>query len=751
MQLGSIHCYVPRSITGEKACFRMLRSSQETPVVSNKMQSQTLNVKCWRDKQSGIIYLDTAGMFENRGEEEKLWTKYCNSMIYSMVGGVQAIVITISYKAIFDSIRGNEYAQFAEEVMDVTMGNRELYNSMVFLITNIRTQDGDVEPAWLVADIKEFIKGIKSTVKTIMIKLGKDYPTLMPNKKFDETAAAAAGDHRLKELEDLDNRIALLEQMKDESRFVLSNPDGETKCSSIRNELLRKIHGRSVPTQVLNEHCQSNSDYSFPIQTVASLLVGDQLNDVSELARLLRDEDKRLSSPEMADLVASDENSWKSVRDSLIDQKNTDIDNLRVEVKTKKAKKTKLEESMDKVAIDEEHIRKKFTTNFLYCEFLVGALTASDDYNYRGQPFVSYKFDGEKFGTKDKVVEKEKGKLAATFTSENGHNLDVNVSVMVYRKDHPSTIQMVARLKREIDALEDEIKKIKRTIRSYNAASNRQAFVNVVDSAGRETKEQIKKLEDHLLKPLTSPYSEDATYSLWQCMDSLMTFFQLADDTSSWHENLSIEVRETVSSFRKHWRAINELRQSERVKQIIPVAPVVHTTLPKDAVPPKHSTLYEMLTASGEKIQQINKATEGIGSHKLEVGGSCITVGSMMWIHMMVNWSSLAHPNFFLLVVMTINLFGMYNMLGWARSTSTEVVEALSEIGRRQQRELIGLSNSLARELQNEFHMTADRTDELSKRLVDKFKCSINFDIKKITFSSLVSVAFAKLWECVGK
>jgi hypothetical protein len=357
VQLGGVYQY------DEEQMVYVLKSSPcETPRTALDYTAKTLNITGFKDPEVMVYYVDTPGINENRGHNQELYTHSCLYMLYSLVKEFKAVVVVVNYQEVFTG-RADGFAAFAQEITQATLGLQFL-SSMVFLFTNVRKS-----PPYTLTQVLNKVRGV----------LGA--------RRVSRDALIAKKIHTVQEKEmlcSLQAQISILEMMSNTDKIVLSDPEGSDACRNIRSELLRKV--QSFPPvstlQLRTVRDKKITDSTLLFNDVLAKVAADYVPDLFSLSTLLDELVKRYALN--AEELNAISNDWKSYRRNKVGKARDNASALETQMTINKDSIRILETCTDEEVLFEQPIIKSVTTSFFYVEWIVGMLTASESFTYRG-------------------------------------------------------------------------------------------------------------------------------------------------------------------------------------------------------------------------------------------------------------------------------------------------------------------------------------------------------------------------------
>eukprot|EP01038_Epipyxis_sp_PR26KG_P016507 gene16507-22532_t len=638
--------------------FILVSSPAYTPKTSAGVISTTTNIGYYpAPDDSNCIFVDTAGLDENRGPEEWLWTKSCQGVLFSTLQAVRAVLFVINYDQVFkESARNAGIEGLAKSIQSIAMSDELFFRSMKFIVTNCidRGMVISVETVMNRAKLMlaECIKKMNDAIKF----LNKKYPMTIPERiqveanellqnndpQFEKWRFSLkevvkdkdnGGEEKLKLLEVHQITYRLLSAVieGEGKNIVLSNPIDEAACSVIRQEINSQIETTPIIEGVDLRKIKL-TDRSFLFLNVLHCVVCSFKPSITSLEKAMSQLKKKLHAErETLDKIKSD---WTDAREYLVEQKKTAISKLTAESKRQSDKVDYLSRSTDLVVHETTHIVAVRPFDVFNLNYLWGDNVAKKTYYYNGQSFVKCEYNGNYDFVNQINMNKRTGDATLYFQSKNGADLDCKVRIYVHQKDSPATKQIIEGLISDNNTKSKQISSLNSAIESLLAIGSQQSLMNFFVDEHGELKKQLLQIIADLDKRVDneSPVTElDSLVGL----DSLFGVLAKSQSSPLYHKDLSKPVRDDIAEFREKVNAIRTMRQDEcfkgilkeeDLKRLIEDKPVC---LESDAPKPTKSTFVDKVF--GKKMSATlefnNKSVEQVFKYQFECGVCTIFFG----------------------------------------------------------------------------------------------------------------------------
>lgn len=565
----------------------LVSSITHTPQTAAGSVSKTLNIGVYQDKNSGLVYLDTGGLDENRGKEEALWSRNNLKILFSAVKELKSIIVVIDYRQAFAS-RGEGFKNLAEDIEKVISNEEIFYDSMIFVVTHGYNASEKILPNEIVSKAQAMLKEIDQQERKLNKYLEKMYPCENDDCKLDaivhnrltrrivseanETSVkyniGAIPEDDKKQLKRLQATRALLRAIiKKEQNIILSYPDGKKACQQIRENIIEKIHSNEIITRdTLDKRNNRMEDENLLFLNVLSSIASDDLNNLGTESELIKKFIRDCENKKT--LLENVERDWRGVQRFLITEREVHIKDLMLKLALNKEELARLQSSMEKVISSEQHVYKERNSGLLGLNFLFGMSRAVYEYAYSGQPFVSYELQArnEAFSVKVHENDQKDGKLRLRIESNNGQDLNLKIQVYVHEKDLPATLERVEVLKNLIIQIEEEVSNVNQQIISLNLIKTKEELDQEITNESNNIKEELRKIRTLFSVRIT----EDERFSKWETLIKLEKLFCIFKEKNDvLFESLPRATLETIKEFLKHCHSINNGLNNPHYKRFI--------------------------------------------------------------------------------------------------------------------------------------------------------------------------------------
>lgn len=637
----------------------LVHSPTETPKTSDGITSTTLNINSYLDETNQLLYIDTAGLNESRGEEEKIWTRSSLRVLFSSVRELKAVVLPINYPVIFCGDRDEGIQKLSEVLADIGIHNDQFYNSMIFLIKNGRDEEGEkITISSLIAQINQMCAELKRRENDLILRLNNRFPLSATdiakllaveatgkikssNCRFDVKEVSRKAKNDLDNLHFLQNSQVLLSTMaaNQGSKILLAYPNSPEECREMKKDLLVRILNntplsRDLLQTIQNQH---DSDANLIFLNILCDLATSYLSDLS--AELLLLEKLNKAYAQNKKILDAIERNWQEVRHQLVEQKKQEIIDERTVLDTQKEEIRRLEASIKKVV----HVNPKMPAEvcaekkggaFWWVLYLGSAAVAEKSYTYSDQPFVERRIHGENYEIVDEQSDSDKGKLEIKFRSSNGYDLNLKVEIMVYEKDLPATKTRVFFLKQENTKIEGRIATLRESITSLKSINNKKELYDEVTKENEELRSELELAANKFKNPLGSEEESE-----WHAVKALERIFLLLENLKIIHPNLSDPNKATIKDFLKKCSEISKEASKDLLQRIDPNIAKTAKYIPEPLNKEKNNpvirkTFFNQVKQMARTVT-IPKASDQhkdfLQEHKFELGCCMALLGYLLW------------------------------------------------------------------------------------------------------------------------
>ncbi len=755
IQLGAIYKKNP-----EKKGYLLERAGTYTPATSDGYTSKTLNIGSYEDSESQLMYLDTAGLDEHRGKEEKLWTKSSLDLLFSIVREIKAVVVFLDYAVTFGA-RAEGFRRLADEIFKVTMGAEIFYQSMVFVVTNGYDGSRKISIQDLVDDAASMLQEMIIQEYEFKVSLARRFPL----GRTERAAMAVAGmvgstsneadttgfninlvpEEDKQHLGKLGATRKLLETFVASSdKLVLSYPDGRIACQEIREKLLHKIRSTQVisRTTLVNIGRTLIPGNRLLLQNLLSSIASDYLRmGLTEEATLLSTLTENYQRKH--DDLDAIERDWESVKRHLITVKEQSIKAKKVELGVKQEECDRLKKSLTPMVHREDPILKESSSGFLGLKWLFRQAYSTEEYAYEGLPFLGYSFSGDDH-FESKVESKPlDGILKIKFTSNHGYDLNLKVRINMYEKDLPATIERVALLETEIQTRETEITVLQRSLMILGSVTSKEQLEKEITKENTALERRVQEVEvkfEPLLSPRTTCRERDA-------VNKLEIIFSLLRESGMQHPSLSTANRNSIDEFLTTCVTVKKASENEYLRRLLPSVVnsqrITDTSHLEDRLPVLSGVSDNVAVFFKQSNQALATAVSSnfFRSHKFEIG-FCMTLWPML---MRLE----ERPSMFPLAMTGVVTIGVFMMLSYLHASLNALSSNVAKITEVNKREFEHRLKEVVAEIEVESIKTAVTARNLSvfatQRLTEKFNFDVKADIKG-NLKTLVDVAGVRLF-----
>jgi len=348
----------------------LVRSSQWTPQTSDGWASKTLQVQLYRDSKTDLLYLDTAGLNENRGDIYRDWTSFSTAMVLSLLKEIKAVIVMVDFAETFGS-RGEGLRNLAESMSGIVGkgdSSEVFYNSTIFVFTNAWRNGKPLSSAVISETVKDFLEHETREFESIMSALKDRHgQRTLDSHGTLKIQWEQVPDVDKKRLHAKETSILLLQAMvntHDRGRSLTSCLTDPKSCRSQVQALSRLINSGPVITKGQLESIVA--DRETKSLAVNNMLVGilTQCQDSSTLLALLTQradcieqlvEVIKRHGPLMNAIQYGD---WKDVQMSLVSDKTKKKRELERQQQEHKEESLKLEKSDKMVVLQMDEVRE---------------------------------------------------------------------------------------------------------------------------------------------------------------------------------------------------------------------------------------------------------------------------------------------------------------------------------------------------------------------------------------------------------
>lgn len=719
------------------------------PATSDGYTSKTLHITACEDHKTELFYVDTAGLNENRGREEALWTRSSLDVLFSSVGEIRSILVVMNYSEVLSS-RGKGFCDLAEELNHVMNGSTLFYNSMVFVITHAYEEGSKITKAQAIRDATRLLQETQAKETSFIAELAKRFPPPTTTQLFNTAANAIAGqsggeappfnvnavpEEDKQRLTSLQATQRLLKAfIAAENRIILSYPDGEAACRALRTEIVNAIRDPNtarisrdalrnlVSTNLPNNRLTLQSTLCALASEFSSAGLSQEASLLSQLAEKYRKKSQVLDAIEC---------NWELVRYNLVAAKQAEIRQVRLKIAAKQAEITRIAHSTEIVTLDEIPVSKTCDLGFWGFRWLFNAAQANATCEYNGEAFLRHRIIGDTTHVEAKVTEEDRGqgRLKLAFESQNGYNIGLAVKIITYEKDAQATKRLVALREQEIRDLEAEIRQLEQSSSCLAATNSAEALSREVTRENENLLEQIRQIQARF-RQLLDP---ELPVREWDAIKGLERMLLFLQNLGIIHPDLSAANRTAINEFLQQCALISNTVNDPYVSKLF--APVqefedviIH---PGELVPP---TPPSILTNPINLVsaEQLAAAQNFFGKNQFTLG-IC-----------MASWAVLLQCDFSKPLALTFAV-GMYFALSSfiiRLEQACANVAAITESTRNDfNRELRRVMDEIQLEAQRALISANDLSVFAIRRLTERFE--VNVDLRS-NLRTLVDVNLAR-------
>jgi len=530
-----------------------IQSTVRTPSTSSGYESKTLQVAIFKPNKifSNFTFVDTAGLLDSRGAEEKLWSINCTGTMFRLAKSVKAIIICFDGPSSIPWSRNlrKAYSEANIDIYDLLKSIEGIQKSLVFVIKN---HDPRKNKKQYNAYCTKFLKQLREDEAKMKSKMQTQKAKMKMEKKSQEEAKMKKKTQG-QEAKILDQEIGMQEKkagmrdqetgmrdqetgMRDQETWMPDQetgmPDQETgmpnqEASQLDKKRLKEIKanifvftafveslkagrvifadpfGKPACDKLRNEvnacicSCQELSSsqlQSAPLNQgagrFAEVLATVALNYSMLLKSRLRAYKKlyRVINNLKVEFESID-NGWEAYKKSCIDRNNEALRDLKGRRERLEREISTYSHSLTICTLEETKVYD--SDGFFWC-------TASYSYD-RGVPFVNIDVRQSQSGTvRWTQKDNNNGSARADIESALGRRVDMDFIVKVREKDHPSTITRIRSLTAELRRVDNVKVELENLIRRYQAANNKDSLKDIVGNRKRYWEEILDQTKEEL-------------------------------------------------------------------------------------------------------------------------------------------------------------------------------------------------------------------------------------------------------------
>eukprot|EP01061_Rhynchopus_euleeides_P023252 TRINITY_DN3790_c0_g1_i5.p1 TRINITY_DN3790_c0_g1~~TRINITY_DN3790_c0_g1_i5.p1 ORF type:complete len:781 (+),score=175.23 TRINITY_DN3790_c0_g1_i5:65-2407(+) len=218
LQLGAVYEWI-------EGQYKLMYSPTGTPQTQTSSASipQTLHISAWKGP-GGRTWIDSAGLGENRGKDEKCWTEANLHVFLRTVGSLDAIVVALDYGQL---ATGKTSMEQLSPLLSVPGDDDWLMESLVFYVIGASTEGEQLS----VDEVKEKYDSCAKDNETLL----KNYEADLLKNHLDD--GKIPSDEREK-VEERRLLIRLMKRLSSKgSQVVVSNIRGEEACEGTKARL----------------------------------------------------------------------------------------------------------------------------------------------------------------------------------------------------------------------------------------------------------------------------------------------------------------------------------------------------------------------------------------------------------------------------------------------------------------------------------------------------------------------------------
>ena len=566
--------------------FELVHSDVYTPKTSAGFTSMTLNVGAYEDTESGLLYLDTAGLDEDRGDEEKLWTKSSLHFVFTLLREIKAILVMVDYSAALDGGRGKALADLAEEIYKVTVGEQIFYDSMIFVVTKAYKHGAALTSEDVVKDAKRMLSEYEKKEKNEHDRLARLYPVSHTSKVVKSmldgisriTGAGESGrvlfdaskvsERDLEKLHKLAATKLFLETfVKQDKNLIISYPNGIKKCQALRRKVNLAINsaqpiGKDILNSVKEEKIEDNRLQLLNLlaRTASNFHASLSLR-VSLTNKFCEALDKKSS------VLKAISYDWVLARETLLEQKLRRIKPIQDEIRDKDCERKRLMTSDSRIVHKDEHIVESASGFWWWWLWRTNNLQST--YRYNGIPFTHYDLSGQYSRACEKFNQQTEGQLEIEFTADHRSSLNVRVKVFAREKDLPATKERVSKLHGDILEREKQLKELEEKELSLKTSKCEGDLVRIVNNGDIE--KRLISVVNGFLSILPPYEGESSTSTVWDSVRGLESLLLLVRDiTPKFHSDISEASLKNIEEFLESCRILSRLESNEHMLKWYP-------------------------------------------------------------------------------------------------------------------------------------------------------------------------------------
>jgi len=715
-----------------------------TPLTSDGFVSQTLHVSIWKD-DANRTHIDTPGLLENRGNEEKMWTRNNLCLFLRSVKEIGALVIVVDYTQLQ---RGGTFRNLISELAPFLQvagageegdeGNEFVFDSMVFLVTRPYENGELVSPQEVRKKASLFLSDMEAKKQRKIESLTKKYPArkLVYPRSIDWAAAERESPALINEVKNLDITISLLTRLSGASTpIVISSPKTPEACRIQRAQLLHafaRVPPLAQPKlRTLGAGLQTSS---LHFQNMLCALAATYLPELSLnkelLARLVSILDAEKSTLEA---IA---NNFKLAQSSLANEVQGQINAVNRELSTARDEKKRLENSTRKVMLDTHPIYKG---KWGFWTFL-GQGWAEHTWRYDGEtPLIDVTYSTSNLDTNKSKFRKcdFRGRDVELYLESNtGFNLNVTVHTWVYEKESPATLDRIAALEDQIDALNQTKESLGREKLAITTCTTKEQLINAITKEKKEIEDSLKKIQKGLDSKISS---EDETLRM-HTVNALFDLFEYLKKNRLVHTNLPPVQRKNMTDFCGLHKEVESLRSTPVVKQHAPKASK-KSALPQvpfreDDSRLVHNQVEEIQLKAAEFVHHAESGLKHVASfgRKFPICCGLAILAFVFWRAAGILWALLVG---FAVLLIFFGLALLFERI--IRAAQKAVVHVEDR------------SNAILEQVINELVETRDLSLEKAQQVTNKFADNLKVDLRtNLDTSSLSSIFTSSNYSLIG-
>lgn len=701
-----------------------------TPITSSGVLSTTLNITCYQNPRNGLLFVDTAGLNNNRGQEETLWAQSNLSLLFSIVRSFKAIVVVIDYDRSISGRGGIEV--LAKEISKFTKNEDSLYQNMIFIINRAQNLHDDLlsveELVREITNKKNAIRLSEITLRTSLTMRRAINPSFQPTEEDQ------------KQLDSYGQIIKLFTEMlsNEGSSIIISpKPDDHAGQEEVRQNFIRKMAtkipiNRAELIRIRREHIADNS---FRFQNILSSLARNYAERLYQTRGLM----ERVVAFCNANATTLDDinANWGLVRTRLMDSNRDEIRRINDKIRLDEQGIRVLRNSTTQVVFDEQPILKEQNYPFwnYICYLWGGGSSVTDEYEYkRNLPFTRYTTEPPQgFSLETIINTPEQGQLRIIFKSPRRHNLNLKVKVWGPDNRHPTTIENIELKQQEIAKNTTQMHLLNQANNSIERAQDALSLIRIVVRGLEEDKAALTIN----ISSLQNIIQTNEAASQWHAIKGLQSILRLIQRANLLHRDLLPINRENIDRFFEAYTGVDRFTQDSRLSSMVAsVSNLTNCSPIESESVPATTTHFAFFRNPYPSLQRAYLANNNLRQqYRLEYGVSVLVMGFFLYARYsgLSDWFS-------------VSLIGMgiFDVVSYCRTCVEDERDRMSDAFGKW---LETVRGDILEQSQIAGRSTVDLAEFTIRRLTERFR--FNVELNPTSLFSLINIDIPAIFRAI--